>query len=186
MEFPGIAERRARMPALMVAAESGNIDAQVTLAWEYARGEVVDPDITAAWNWFERAAASGQDEALVNRARFLQLRHVPEGVHELRNLAHKGNWKAQFWLARHYQTRAGRLSQLRAVVWLDRSFKNGNAAAKLAMLAQLRRIAPLKAKVIFAGRGIIEMAAMIWRMTRHEQQIDLYEPLMYRLQRKNK
>jgi TPR repeat protein len=87
MEFPGFAERRARIPELMAAAESDNVDAQVTLAWEYARGDVVDPDIAAAWNWFERAAASGQDDALVNRARFLQLRRVPEGVCELRKLA---------------------------------------------------------------------------------------------------
>lgn len=185
MEFPGSAKRRARIPELIAAAESGDVDAQVTLAWEYARGDVVDPDITAAWNWFERAAASGQDDALVNRARFFQLRRVPEGVYELRKLAFGGNWKAQFWLARHYQARVGRLNQLRAVVWFDRSFKNGNAAAKVAGLAQLRRIAPLKSKVIFACKSIIEMIAMIWRMARQEQQLEIYEPLMYHLKRTN-
>jgi TPR repeat protein len=150
------------------------------------RGDVVDLDITTAWNWFERAAASGQEEALVHRARFLQLRGVADGVRELRNLALRGNWKAQFWLARYYQSRVGRISQLRAVVWYDRSLNGGNRAAKLAKLSQLTRIAPLKSKVIFAGKGIIEMAAMIWRMTWQQQQIEIYEPLLYHLKRRDK
>jgi TPR repeat protein len=177
------ATRRARIPEWMAAAASDDVAAQVSLAWEYARGDVIDQDVATAWHWFERAAASGQEEALVNRARFLQLRRVPEGVRELRQLAAKGNWKAQFWLARYYQSRAGRFNQLKAVVWLDRSQKSGNAAAKLAKLAQLRRIAPLKSKAIFAAKGIVEMVAMIWRMARQEQEIDLYEPLQYRLKR---
>jgi len=179
------AKRRAQIPQWRAAAASDDVAAQVNLAWEYARGDVVDLDVATAWHWFERAAASGQDEALVNRARFLQLRGVPEGVRELRQLAARGNWKAQFWLAQYYQWRSGRLNQLRAVVWFDRSIKNGNAPAKIAKLAQLTRIAPLKSKAIFAVKEIIEMAAMIWRMTRQEQEIDPYEPLLYRLKNKN-
>ena len=190
MELPGYAEdrakRRARMPEWKALAELGHVDAQLALGWEFARGEVVDLDIATAWNWFERAAASGQEEALLHRARFLQLRGVPDGIRELRKLALSGNWKAQFWLARYYQTQVGRINQLRAVVWYDRSFKGGNRAAKLAKFGQLTRIAPLKSKVIFAAKGIIETAAMIWWLTRQEQQIDLYEPLLYQLKNRNK
>jgi TPR repeat protein len=70
----------------------------LALAWEYARGDVIQVDIANAWYWFERAAGSGQDVAVVNWARFLQLRGVPEGVRALH---------------------ADRLNQLRAVVWYD-------------------------------------------------------------------
>jgi TPR repeat protein len=190
LELPGFAEdrvkRRARFPEWIAAATAGNVDAQLALAWEYARGDIVDPDIAAAWSWFERAADSGQDEALVNRARFLQLRGVPAGTRELRTLAFRGNWKAQFWLARHYQSRFGRLNQLRAVVWFDRSLNSGNLAAKTAKLGQLTKIAPLKSKFIFAAKAIIETVALICRMIRNEREIELYEPLMFHLKRRNK
>src|ERR1700733_6693082 len=102
-ELPGYAEDRAKrrdsIPEWTTAASSGNVEAQLALAWEYARGEVVASDITTAWHWFDRAAASGQEEALLQRARFLQLRGVPLGVRDLRELSAKSNWKAQFWLA---------------------------------------------------------------------------------------
>jgi hypothetical protein len=189
-ELPGYAEdrdeRRAQFPEWMAAATAGDVDAQLAVAWEFARGDVVDLDIATAWNWFDRAANSGREEALVNRARFLQLRRVPAGLSELRTLAIGGNWKAQFWLARHYQSRVGRLNQLRAVVWFDRSLHSGNLAAKLAKLAQLARIAPLKSKFIFVAMEIIETVALIWRMTRNEQELRLYEPLMFHLKRRNK
>ncbi len=135
------AERRARIPQWTAAAASDDVAAQVNLAWEYARGDILGLDVATAWHWFERAAASGEEEALVNRARFLQLRGVPEGVRELRQLAAKGNWEAQFWLGQHYQWRRGRLNKLRAVVWFDRSVKSGNAPAEIAKLAELTRIA---------------------------------------------
>jgi TPR repeat protein len=188
-ELPGFAEdraeRRARLPEWMAAAAAGDVNAQLALAWEYARGDVIDLDIATAWNCFERAASSGQEEALVNRARFLQLRRVPAGLSELRALAIGGNWKAQFWLARHYQSRDGRLNQLRAVVWFDRSLKSGNLAAKLAKLAQLKKIAPLKSKFLFMAMGVPAAVALIWRMTRNEQDLRLYEPLMFRLKRRD-
>jgi TPR repeat protein len=190
LELPGYAEdraeRRAHFPQWMSAAMAGDVDAQLAIAWEYARGEVVDLDIAAAWNWFERAANSGQEEALVNRARFLQLRSVPAGLSELRTLAIGGNWKAQFWLARHYQSRVGRVNQLRAVVWFDRSFNSGNLAAKVAKLGQLGKIAPLKSKFIFVATGIIETVALIWRMMRNERLFQLYEPLLFHLKRRNR
>jgi TPR repeat protein len=188
LELPHFAEdraqRRAKMPEWIAAASSGRIDAQLALAWEYARGDAVDADFAAAGNWFERAAASGDDEALVHRARFLQLRGVPEGVRVLRKLAAKGNWKAQFWLAGYHQTRIGRFSQLRAVVWYDRSFKNGNPAANLAKLGQLTRVSPLPSKAVFAGRAIKEAVSLLWQMFRQQRQIDIYEPLLFRLKRK--
>jgi TPR repeat protein len=190
LELPGFTEdrakRRASIPERMAAASSGNIDAQLTLAWEYARGDVVDRDIVTAWNLFDRAAASGQEEALANRARFLQLRHVPEGVRELRKLAAKGNWKAQFWLARDYQARIGRLSQLRAAVWFGRSAKSGgDSAAKISKLAQLTKIAPLRSKAVFLSQAIVETIAMIWRLTWQSEQLEIYERLLYQLRSRN-
>jgi TPR repeat protein len=189
LELPGFAEdrakRRAGISEQMAAASAGNIDAQLTLAWEYARGDVVERDIAAAWNLFDRAAASGREEALVNRARFLQLRHVPEGVRELRKLAAKSNWKAQFWLARDYQARAGRWSQLRAAVWFDRSAKSGgDSAARISKLAQLTKIAPLRSKAVFLSQAIVETIAMIWRM-RHGEHLETYEALLYQLKSRN-
>jgi TPR repeat protein len=185
LEQPHLAEdrakRRAKMLEAIAAASSGSVDAQLSLAWEYARGDAVEADFAAAGNWFDRAAASGDDEALVHRARFLQLRGVPEGVRELRKLAAKGNWKAQFWFAEYHQIRISRLSQLRAVVWYDRSFKNGNPFARLAKLGQLTRISPLPSKVFFVGRTIIELISLFWRMLRHQRQIDVCEPLLFRL-----
>jgi TPR repeat protein len=59
------AERITRLPALTAAAESDDVEAQVVLAWEYASGEIVYPDIATAWRWFERAAASGDENASV-------------------------------------------------------------------------------------------------------------------------
>jgi TPR repeat protein len=184
-ELPGYAEdrakRRGRIPEWMAAASSGNVEAQLALAWEYARGDVVELDTTTAWNWFDRAAASGQEDALVHRARFLQLRGVPQGVRDLRKLAAEGNWKAQFWLASYYQSRTGRLNQLRAVVWYDRSFRNGNRAAKLAKLAQLARIADQPSKLVFAARAVVEAVSIFSQISQREEQIDLYETLLYRV-----
>jgi TPR repeat protein len=186
-ELPGFAEdrakRRSRIPELMAAASYGNVEAQLALAWEYARGDAVDVDIRTAWNWFDRAAASGQEEALVQRARFLQLRGVPDGVRELRRLAVTGNWKAQFWLARYHQSQTGRLSRLRAVAWYDRSFRNGNRAAKLAKLGQLARIADQPSKAVFAAKAIVEAVSLIWRFSQKVEQLDLYEILLHRLNR---
>ena len=176
-------KRRADIPKWQAAAEADDVAAQVSLAWEYVRGELLDQNIATAWRWFERAAASGQEEALVNRARFLQLRGVPGGVRELRQLAVKGNWKAQFWLAQHYQSKAGRVSQLRAVVWFDRSLKSGNGSAKIAKLAVLARIAPLWSKPVFVAKELVEMAAAIWRLTWDGHPPEIYQPLLYQLKK---
>jgi TPR repeat protein len=179
------ANRRARIPECIAAASSGNIDAQLTLAWEYARGDVIDQNIVTAWDWFDRAAASGQEEALAHRARFLQLRHVPEGVRALRKLAAQGNWKSQFWLAQHYQASLGRFGQLRAAVWLDRSSKSGGgSAAKLAKLAQLIKIAPPWLKPVYLSKAIIEGITMVWRMRRGEN-MENYQCLLYELKRRS-
>ncbi|MEW6645446.1 MAG: hypothetical protein AB1586_33455 [Pseudomonadota bacterium] len=186
-ELPGYAEDRARrrgsIPELMAAASSGNVEAQLALAWEYARGDVVELDITTAWSWFDRAVESGQEEALLHRARFLQLRGVPQGVRDLRKLAAGGNWKAQFWLATYYQSQTGRLNQLRAVVWYDRSFRHGNRVAKF---AQLTRIANQPSKVAFAARTVIEAVSVISQISQRKDQIDLYETLLYRVKGKTR
>jgi TPR repeat protein len=186
-ELPGYAEdraeRRDKIPQWTVAASSGDVEAQLALAWEYARGDVVEPNIATAWNWFDRAATSGQEEALLHRARFLQLRGVPQGVRDLRKLAADGNWKAQFWLATYYQSQAGRLNQLRAVVWYDRSFRHGNRAAKLAKFAQLARIANQPSKMVFAARAVVAAVSLVSQIFRRKEQVDLYEALLYRVKR---
>jgi TPR repeat protein len=193
MDLPGDAkdrsERRARIPEWTAAAEAGNVDAQLKLAWEYARGDAVDADIVKAWNLFDRAAASGQEDALVNRARFLQLRGAPTGLSEIRALAAKGNWKAQFWVAQHYRAHADRISRLRAAVWYDRSLRNGGGpAAKLAQLGLLVRIASIWLKPFFICKALIEAAPIIWRAARageEDAEIKLLEPLLYRLKNRN-
>ncbi|MCA1359757.1 sel1 repeat family protein [Bradyrhizobium sp. IC3069] len=176
-----LAKRRSKIPEWIAAASSGDVDAQLALAWEYARGDAVAPDLVTAWNWFDRAASSGQENGVLHRARFLQLRGVPEGVRELRKLAVKGNWNAQFWLATHYQSRDGRLNQLRAAVWYDRSYKNGLLGGKLAKLAQLRRTAHQPYKTVFAVRLLIEAFSFFLQIFRQEQKIELHEVLLYRL-----
>ncbi len=186
-ELPGYAENRAKRRAGIAewttAASSGNVEAQLALAWEYARGDVVVPDMTTAWHWFDRAAASGQEDALLQRARFLQLRGVPQGVRDLRKLSADGNWKAQFWLAAYYQAQIGRLNQLRAVVWYDRSLSNGNRAAKLAKFGLLSRIATQPAEIAVVVRTAIASSSRVSYRIRREDQKDLYETLQYRLKR---
>ncbi|MGY4434524.1 TPR repeat protein [Bradyrhizobium sp. F1.13.1] len=50
------------------AATSGDVDAQLALAWAYARGDAVDADFVTAWKWFDRAASSGQEKGVLHRA----------------------------------------------------------------------------------------------------------------------
>jgi TPR repeat protein len=155
MSAADIAQRKAKLAEWVVGAESGDTNAQIKLAWEYARGGATARDFRLAAEWFDRAASSGDVEARAHRARFLQLRRVPEGIRELRDLARKGNWKAQFWLGWYYQSQANRLSKLRAAIWFDRSSKlSGLPYGDLAKLAVLRRIASLPGKIYFAARGV--------------------------------
>jgi TPR repeat protein len=178
------AKRRSKILEWTAAATSGDVDAQLALAWAYARGDAVDPDFVTAWKWFDRAASSGQENGVLHRARFLQLRGVPEGVRELRKLAVKGSWNAQFWLATHYQSQDGRLNQLRAAVWYDRSNKSGFLGGKLAKLAQLRRTAQQPFKTLFAVRLTFEAISFFLRIFRHEQEIESHEVLLYRLKKR--
>jgi TPR repeat protein len=170
------ATRQGNIAGWKAAAESGDIDAQIKLAWEYVRGDVLAQDIPAATHWFENAAKSGNEEARVNQARFLCLRGVPKGIRELRDLAANNNWKAQFWLGRHFQSQTGRINQLRAVVWFERSFKNGNITANISKIAQLRKIAslPLKIALTFKSVFVIGITSL-----RAYDNIDLYEQLTY-------
>jgi hypothetical protein len=188
-ELPGYAvdraKRRVGIPELMAAASSGNVEAQLALAREYARGDEVDLDITSAWNWFDRAAASGQEEALLQRARFLQLRGVPQGVRDLRKFAAGGNWKAQFWLARFYQSQHGRLNQLRSVVWYERSFRRGNRAARFAKFAQLTRLAKWSAKLRFATMSFVEAISLVTYISKRDDQIEVYDTLLYQVKSKS-
>lgn len=176
------ATRRSRVHNLLVAADRGDVEAQVALAWQYVHGEFLPRNLAAAGTWLERAAASGEEEAAVQRARFLQLRNVPQGNRELRSFAARGNWKAQFWLAQHYAARAHRISRLKAVVWYDRSSGNGNLLARTAKLMLLARLAPLRSKPIFAAAALREMALTLRRLTPTRRRADRYEALRYRLE----
>lgn len=177
--FEDRATRRSRVRDLMVAADDGNVDAQIALAWHYVQSDFVPLDFGAAGSWFERAAASGEEEAIVHRARFLQLRRVPQGNRELRRLAVSGNAKAQFWLAQHYASRAHRVSRLKAVVWYDRSFRNGNRTARAAKFVLLMRLAPLLAKPIYVAAVLRDMAFRC--LASSGPRMDRYEALQYRL-----
>lgn len=185
LRFPEYAEdratRRSRVQGLIVAAAGDDVDAQIALAWQYVRGEFVPVDLGTAGHWFERAAVSGHEEAVVQRARFLQLRRVPQGQRDLRRLAALGNWKAQFWLAQHYESRRHRVSRLKAVVWYDRSFSNGNLVARVAKFILLMRMAPLLSKPVFAAMALREMARTIRRLIPNAHEIGRYEALQYRL-----
>jgi hypothetical protein len=64
---------------------------------------------------------------------------------------------------------------------IDRSFKNGNPAAKLAKLGQLTRVSPLPSKAIFAGSLMKEAVSLLWQMLRQQPHMDIYEPLLFRL-----
>jgi TPR repeat protein len=175
------ATRRSKVEGSMVEAAGDDVHAQLALAWQYVWGEFVPVDLGAAGQWFERAAVSGHEEAVVQRARFLQLRRVPQGQRDLRRLAADGNWKAQFWLAQHYESRRHRVSRLKAVVWYDRSFANGNLVAGAAKFILLTRLAPLLSKPFFAAAALREMARMMRALTPNKQEIDGYEALQYRL-----
>jgi len=176
------ATRRSRVQKLMVSAEGGDVEAQVALAWQYVRGEFLPRNLAAASTWLERAAASGEEEAAVQRARFLQLRRVPQGNRELRSFAARGNWKAQFWLGQHYEARQHRISRLKAVVWYDRSSRNGNLLARTAKFVLLARLAPLSSKPIFAAAALREMALTLRRLTPTRHRAGRYEALQYRLE----
>jgi hypothetical protein len=176
------ATRRSRVQDLMVAADGGNVEAQVALAWQYVRGEFLPHNLAAAGAWLERAAASGEEEAAVQRARFLQLRRVPQGNRELRIFAARGNWKAQFWLGQHYEARQHRISRLKAVIWYDRSSRNGNLLARTAKFVLLARLAPLPSKPIFAAAALREMALTLRRLTPTRRRAGRYEALRYRLE----
>jgi TPR repeat protein len=172
---------RAKIPELTAAATAGDINAQLRLAWKYARGDIVDVDIVAAWRWFENAAASGRDDAITHYARFLQLRAVPQGIRLLRQQARKGDWQAQFFLAQHYQLKRGKLSQLRAVVWLHRSTLCGNLTGRFSKFAQLAKIARLPLKVIYIAKAALASISMFRALMLEPGIREQYEPLLFRL-----
>jgi hypothetical protein len=179
------AKRRSRVHDLMAAAAGGSVEAQIALAWHYVRGEFVPRSLVKANTWLERAAASGEEEAAVQRARFLQLRRVPQGSRELRGFAARGNWKAQFWLAQHYEARPHRISRLKAVVWYDRSSGNGNLVARAAKFMLLTRLAPMLSKPMFAAAALREKALALRRLTASRRRTGRYDALRYRLERRS-
>jgi hypothetical protein len=70
------------------------------------------------------------------------------------------------------------------VVWYNRSFRNGNRAAKLAKLGQLTRIADQPFKAVFAARSLVEAVSLVWRFSQKIEELDPYETVVHRLKRK--
>ena len=148
-------QRLAQIPHLQDLAVAGDFKAQLQLAWELAEGRVIDADFGEAFRMFEKAAASSDENALLDFARFLHLRRVPDGLRTIRKFALKGNFRAQFWLAQHYQSRRGRINQLRSAVWFRRSQQNGSIGAGFALLGQQVRLASILIKPFIVIKAVI-------------------------------
>jgi TPR repeat protein len=161
IDFPLSAKERSdrleQIPKLKELSADGDVAAQIKLAWELAEGKIIDADFGEADRLFRRAAASGDQIAKMDAARFLQLRRVPSGTRAIKEFALKGNTKAQFWLAGHYQQRAGRINRLRALAWLKRAAINGSTAAHFTFLGQQIRLAPIYLKPILVIKVIIQL-----------------------------
>lgn len=147
-------DRLEQIPKLKELSANGDVAAQIKLAWELAEGKIIDADFGEADRLFRRAAASGDQTAKIDAARFLQLRRVPSGMRAIREFALKGDAKAQFWLAGHYQSRAGRINQLRAAAWFKRAAINGSIGARFSFLGQQIRLAPIYLRPILAIKAM--------------------------------
>ena len=154
-------ERLASLPSLRAKAARGDVAAQIDLAWELAEGEITEADFVEASRLFELASATGDENARLNRARFLQLRRVPDGIRELRFFAAKGNYKAQFWLGRYYQGMPGRQNQRRAAIWYKRSHRGGSTGGEYAFLGQLMRLAPIYLRPFILAKGLGKFMKLI-------------------------
>ncbi|MDP8997920.1 MAG: hypothetical protein M3O03_13115 [Pseudomonadota bacterium] len=135
-------------------AAAGDVKAQIELAWELAEGKIIDADFGEADRLFRRAAASGDQTAKINAARFLYLRRVPDGLRSLRLFARDGNFKAQIWLGWYYQSQPGRINQLRAAAWFKRAEINGSIGARFAFSGQQIRLAPIYLSPILVIKAI--------------------------------
>jgi len=71
------------------------------------------------------------------------------------------------------------------VVWYDRSFRRGNRGARFAKFAQLARISKWLSKFMFATIAFVEAVSLIIYISKRNDQIELYETLLYRVKRKS-
>jgi TPR repeat protein len=175
-------ERQTKIPLLKDLANTGDTKSQLELAWEYAEGRIIETDFLEASRLFDQAALSGSEEAVLNRARFLQLRKVPEGLRTIRSFAAKGDPRAQFWLAIYYRSHPGKLSQLRSAVWYNRAHLNGSIAALLGLAGVRISIAPFYAKPLWAVRAIFTMLKVL--MTSDNKIVDQVAPLLHEIKRR--
>ena len=152
-------DRLAQIPKLKELSADGDVAAQIKLAWELAEGEIIDADFGEADRLFRHAAASGDQIAKIDAARFLQLRRVPSGIRAIREFAIKGNTNAQFWLGGHYRSRAGRVNQLRAAAWFKRAEINGCIGARFAFSGQQIRLAPIYLSPILVIKVIVQLCS---------------------------
>lgn len=174
-------ERLAKIPLLKDLANTDDTKSLLELAWEYAEGEVIDADFLEASRLFDQAASLGSKEAILNRARFLHLRKVPEGLRTIRSFAVKGNAGAQFWLAIYHRSNPSRLSQLRSIIWYKRAHLNGNIGALIGMTGVHFSIAPFYAKPVWAAKSVFTMLKVL--MTSSKKIEDLY-PLLREIKRR--
>jgi TPR repeat protein len=176
-------ERVAGIATLSAAADDGDVSSQVLLAWEYAQGIVIEADFGKAARLFDQAAASGNEDAQVNRARFLHLRSVPIGLTELRKFAQLGNLKAQFWLAVYYRSQHGILNQKRAAILYRRSRDQGFIGAGLGYIAVQTKLAPLHLKPILVTKALYQILKLVFT-NRPDAEIDADYALLNRLKKR--
>ncbi len=157
------ANRLANIPNLRKRADDGDVPAQIELAWELAEGRIIDADFVSAASYFERAAQSGDETAVLNQAVFLHLRRVPAGTRTIRAFAIRNNALAQFWLGRHYQRSWGHINQLRAAAWYKRSSTNGSIAGQFAFFGQQLRLAPLCVRPLLFAKAVVRLVFLASR-----------------------
>lgn len=140
-------------------AEKGVINAQVTLARNFAVGTWGQHDLAMAAHWFEKAAEQGDKEAQVIIGwMYAEGRGVAvdpaKAVHWYRQAAVQGETKAQVNLAFSYTTGSGVVQDNRqAVFWLTQAATLGDARAQFMLGVHLLK-----------GKGIVQnlITAQLW------------------------
>tara|TARA_B100001013_G_C24576977_1_gene428991 strand:- start:53 stop:562 length:510 start_codon:yes stop_codon:yes gene_type:complete len=117
-------------------AEAGDVEAQTSLGWMYAKGEGVAEDYAEAFKWFRKAADQGYAEAqYILGLNYYTGLGVPkdnvEAVKWFRKAAEQGHSNGQFDLGvMYYNGEGARKDIVEAYKWLNLSAAQGNEEAK--------------------------------------------------------
>ncbi|MBI4291881.1 MAG: SEL1-like repeat protein [Betaproteobacteria bacterium] len=115
---------------LVRAADGGDREAQLRLAWLYDSGEGVPRDRECANHWYEKAAAQGSLAAQHQLAQFHWDREDPAAIRWLAPLAKQGDVEASY----RFGVLLGSLGRSReAAAWLRRTADAGHAQAQFAL-----------------------------------------------------